>query len=181
MPSAEATEEGDRPFYVPSHAKAQFAGNIGLLALGGGWSWWDHRVDLDLLVGWVPPMNGWASLWSITVKPTYWPVELDLSREWRLRPISAGGAATFYLGDRFFLFPPSKYPSGYYPVNTALRLSLFVGGSVGKQLTLGPVEGVDFYWEVGFTDLEFYLFLRNPHSRTLFDVLHGALGLAVSF
>jgi hypothetical protein len=179
--AGEREVEGDRPFYVPSTAKAQFAGNVGMIALGGGWSWWERRVDLDLLAGWVPPMNGSSSIWSITLKPTFWPARIDLPHGWRLRPISVGGTATYTLGDRFFLFQPDRYPKGYYPVNTALRIGAFLGGSVGKEVSLAPLAGVDLYWEVGFTDLELYLFVLNPHARSLFDTLHGALGIAVSF
>lgn len=178
-----ADEEPDReeshPFYVPSQAKLQFAGNIGLLSAGGGWSWWHRTIDLDLLFGWVPPMQGDDPIFIGTLKVTGWPVELDLGDDWNLRPISAGGVVSYTFGDDYWVFPPDRYPNGYYPFSTAVRFGAFLGGSVGRSFQ--APRNVDFYWELGVTDLELWLLLENPHQLTVWDVLHVALGVAVGF
>jgi len=183
-PSAcRADEDPDReeslPFYVPSQAKLQFAGNIGLLSAGGGWSWWHRTVDLDLLFGWVPPMQGDDPIYIGTLKVTGWPVELDLGDDWNLRPISAGGTVSLTFGDDYWIFLPDRYPSKYYWASSAVRFGAFVGGSVGRSY--GVPRNVDFYWEVGVTDLELWIFLENPRQITFWDVLHVALGVSVGF
>lgn len=174
-------EEEGHPFWQPSHAKLQFAGNIGLLSLGGGWSWFERSLDLDLLFGWVPPLDGGEAIFTSTLKVTVWPLELDLGKRWQLRPISAGGVISYTFGDEYFVFQPDRYPDGYYYFSTAVRFGGFVGGSVGRRLT-GPVpKEIDLYWEVGFTDLELYLVVQNPRTLSVFNALHLGLGVIVSF
>lgn len=174
-------EDDELPFYVPSQAKLQFAGNIGLLSLGGGWSWFHRTLDLDLLFGWVPPFQGGETIYVGTLKVTGWPLELNLGEDWHLRPISVGGVMSLTFGDEYWIFVPDRYPDDYYEFSTAVRFGVFVGGSFGRKFPDATVRNVDLYWEFGVTDLELWLFLENPHQLTFWDVLHVALGVAVAF
>ncbi|HEY0839076.1 MAG TPA: hypothetical protein VGD74_02715 [Vulgatibacter sp.] len=169
------------PFYVPSQAKLQFAGNVGLLAVGGGWTWFHRTLDLDLLYGWVPPLQGDESIHIGTLKVTVWPIEIDLGDDWLLRPLSAGGVASLTFGDDYWIVQPDRYPDDYYPFSTALRFGAFVGGSFGRRFPHSTVKHLDVYWEAGVTDIELWLFLENPHHLTFWDVLHVALGVSVGF
>lgn len=174
-------EAEERPFYVPVHAKLQTAGNVGMIALGPGWSFWDRRIDLDLLLGWVPPIDGGESLFSATLKLTFWPTSLDLGETWRLRPISAGAFLNFSFGDGYFITQPDRYPDDYYRFSTAIRTGAFLGGSVGRTLPIDWLDRADLYWELGFTDAELVIALKNSASRPIADVLHLALGVSVAF
>lgn len=174
-------EAEERPFYIPNQAKAHFAGNVGLLAVGGGWSWMEHAFDLDLLFGWVPPLDGSDALYIGTLKITAWPLDLDLGRSWHLRPISAGGFASLTFGDEYFLFLPDRYPDGYYTFSTALRFGAFLGGSIGHRFGHGFLKRANLYWELGITDLELWLYLQNPRALRIVDVLHVAIGVSTSF
>lgn len=173
--------EEEVPFYIPSNMKLQFAGNVGLLSAGGGFSWLHRSLDLDLLLGWVPPMGGSASILSGTLKITVWPISLDLGTAFRVRPISFGAFSNLTFGERYFVFLPDRYPSDYYPASTALRFGGFVGGSVGARKGLPFGRWLDLYWEAGFTDVELYLVLVNPRSRSFFEAFHLALGLSLGF
>jgi len=174
-------DDDELPFYVPSQAKLQFAGNIGLLSAGGGWSWFHRSLDLDLLFGWVPPLQGDEAIYTGTLKATGWPVALDLGEDWRLRPISVGGVASLTFGDEYWILQPDRYPHDYYEFSTAVRFGAFLGGSFGRRFPQATVRNIDLYWEFGVTDLELWMLLENPHQLTFWDVLHVALGVAVGF
>lgn len=179
--TASTDEDEELPFYIPSQAKLQFAGNVGMLAVGGGWSWWKRRIDLDLLLGWVPPLDGTEPIYIGTLKLTAWPIDLDLGKDWRLRPISLGGTTSLTFGEHYFIFQPDRYPENYYQFSTAVRFGAFLGGSIGHRFHRAAFKGIDFYWEVGFTEFEFWLVVKNPHALAFYDIVHVALGLAVSF
>lgn len=176
-----AAEPKDRPFYLPSNAKLQFAGNIGLLSLGPGWRFAGEHLDLDLLVGWAPPMDGPESIWTTSLKLTYWPWDLDLGKQWRLRPLSVGALGTFTFGDEYFVTQPDRYPNDYYRFSTAVRFGAFVGASVGRELDLQPIDRADLYLEIGTTDAEALVVFKNLHSLPFTSAFHLALGLAVGF
>lgn len=177
----ETDEETERPFYIPANAKLQTAGNVGMIALGPGWSFWDRRVDLDLLFGWVPPLDGPEPIFSSTLKLTFWPVSVDLGKEWRLRPISAGAFMNWTFGDEYFITQPDRYPTYYYRFSTAIRFGGFLGGSIGRPLPVEWLDDIDLYWELGFTDFELLIVLKNLDSRPLVDAFHLALGVSVGF
>jgi hypothetical protein len=57
-----------RPWYYPDHAVVQFAGNIGLLSVGPGYSFLRDRVDAEALYGLVPGLEGRTSIHILTAK-----------------------------------------------------------------------------------------------------------------
>lgn len=169
---------------LPDQAKLQLAGALGLLAAGGGWELLDRRLELDVLLGWVPESLAGTQLVAATGKVTWLPWMLSLDRlrlghsaldGWRLRPLTLGAALTYTFGDRFFLRLPDHHPPGYYPLPTALRAIFAVGGTVGRRLP--PLAQAGLYWEVVAVDLPLAYWFANQRAVDLSDVLSLALGV----
>jgi hypothetical protein len=163
---------------VPDHAKLQLAGTIGFLSTGAGWAVAGRRLELDVLGGWVPPRYTGTHLFTATLKATWLPLSSRLER-WRLRPLTLALALNHTWGGGFWVRQPSRYPSGYYPVPTALRWSLAVGGTLGRSV--GSLRELALYWEVVGVDMALVHWARNPRTVEPADVLSLALGARVEF
>jgi hypothetical protein len=166
---------------VPDQAKVQVAGGLGLVAAGAGYAFAGRRLELDVLVGWVPPPFAGVQLFSLNAKLTWLPWTARLSERWRLRPFTAGLVLSYALGDRFFLTNPGKYPtSDYYPIPTALRAGVALGGTLGRAVGRRSTE-VAVYWELGAWDIPLALWIQNPRTVRASDVISLALGVRASF
>jgi hypothetical protein len=170
-----AAEERRRHPLLPDQAKLQFAGAIGLVSAGTGYAFARRRVELDLFLGWVPESLADAHLVALTGKLTWLPWSARLARDWRLRPFTAGLAVSYWLNDRFFLRNPDRYPSGYYPVPTALRATVAVGGTIGRSI--GPFSELALYWELVAVDVPLAFWIQNRRTVSATDVISLALGV----
>lgn len=172
-------EERRRHPLLPDQAKLQFAGAIGLASAGTGYAFARRRVEIDVFVGWVPESLADVDLFAVTGKVTWLPWRARLGREWRLRPFTAGLAMSYWLGDRFFIRHPDRYPSGYYPLPTALRASVQLGGTFGRPV--GAFRELALYWELVAVDLPLAYWIRNPDAVRGQDVVSLSLGVRAAF
>lgn len=179
-PERAPAAEGGSPWWVPDAVQLQHAGNIGWIAAGPAWTWWERRVHFGLLVGHVPEFAG-GPITGVAARLSVWPFELDLGSTFHLRPLELGGLLHYTFGEEYFLSAPDRFPDGYYDYSTALRVALLAGASVGTSSRVLFFDRTEFYLEVGTTDLELFLFLDNMDSRPLADALHLAVGLIFWF
>jgi hypothetical protein len=178
LAGAAVAEERRHPL-LPDHAKVQFAGAVGLVSAGTGYAFGGRRLELDAFLGWVPESLAGTDLFTLTGKITWLPWSARLARGWRLRPITAALAMSYTFGDRFFVVLPEKYPRGYYPLPTALRGTVALGGTIGRPAP--PFAEVALYWELVAVDLPLALWIQNPGTVSAADVVSLALGLRASF
>jgi hypothetical protein len=174
-----AAEPAARHPLVPDHAKLQFAGAIGLVSAGAGYAFAGRRLELDAFVGWVPESLADTDIVVLTAKLTWLPWSAPVLRSWRLRPLTLGVAVSYAPGDRFFIRNPDRYPSGYYPLPTALRASVQAGGTFGRST--GPFSEVALYWELVAVDVPLAYWVQNPGVLRARDVISLALGVRAAF
>ncbi len=177
-PAAAETSRSSLHLLVPDQAKVQFAGALGLLSAGPGYAFANRRIELDLLVGWVPRSLAGVDLVTLTAKGTWLPWTVAL-QDWRLRPMTLGLALTYTAGDRFFVLLPDRYPSGYYPFPTALRATIAAGGTLGHAL--GSLQEAGVYWELVAVDTPFAYWIANRRTVPVASVFSLALGLRAAF
>jgi hypothetical protein len=128
----------------------------------------------------VPAARAGDDLFSVNLKLTWLPWTVRLPDAWRLRPITAGFVVSYALGDRFFLVAPDKYPTqDYYPLPTAVRSSVTLGGTLGRPA--GALAELGVYWELVAWDLPLALWIQNPRTVRASDVISVALGVRAAF
>src|SRR4249920_2771850 len=76
------TTDTERKWYYPDHVVVQFAGNIGLLAIGPGYSYLKDRLNSDLLYGFSPNSEPKTSINILTIKTSYRPWNLKLNENY---------------------------------------------------------------------------------------------------
>ena len=176
------TTNTDREWYLPDHAVLQFAGNIGLLSIGPGYSYAKDRMNTDVLYGYVPAFESHSGIHLLTAKTSYRPFLIDLSNGFLLEPLKVGAGVSYSIGSQFYTTWPKRYPDRYYWWASSLRFTPFIGSTIstkiGNDHTI--IKRVQLYGELGSTDLDIVSKLDNK-SLPLWDVINIAIGSKVVF
>ena len=166
---------------IPTHAKLQYAGNMGLLSVGVGWEYGKRdRWETELLLGYVPKYDGDHSHWTLTLKENFIPWTIPLKdKSWAIHPLTCGAYLNTIFGDEFWVKEPDRYPEGYYGFMSRFRLSVFLGEGVTYYLPKAKsVKSVSVFYEVSSCDLYIGSAFGNRYLRPR-DYLCLSLGLRV--
>jgi hypothetical protein len=167
----------DRPWYFPDHVALQFAGNIGLLAAGPGYSFARDRVDAELLYGFVPGFESKTGIHIITAKFSCRPWKIMLKNDYLLEPLKLGTGVSYSVGPQFHSTWPGRYPDGYYWWTTSVRFTPFIGPTLSRKVGNGHtlIKRVQVYGELGTNDLALVSFINNK-KLTFTEIWNIALG-----
>ncbi|MFC5269810.1 hypothetical protein [Adhaeribacter terreus] len=176
------TSDTDRRWYIPDHAVAQFAGNIGLVSVGVGYSYLNDKVQTDILYGFVPAFESKTSIHIVTAKNAYHPFAIDLANDYVFEPLRIGAGVSYSAGPQFFTRLPKRYPNRYYWWASSLRLTPFLGMSISKKVghEATIVKRVQLYAELGSTDLDIVSKFDNE-TIPVWDILNLAIGTKIVF
>ncbi|MCC9166823.1 hypothetical protein [Pontibacter harenae] len=171
-----------RTWFVPDGAVLQFAGNMGLLAVGPSYDLFDEKLSAELLYGYVPKFDGETPNHLLTLKGTYHPFLVSISERYSVTPLRVGLAGSYYFGDRYALSWGDNYPKGYYWWSSAVRILGFAGSSVnykfGEQQKL--LRDASLYAEVGTFDLILTSWVKED-GLSLWDIMNVSAGLRIRF
>jgi hypothetical protein len=176
------TSNTNRPWYYPDHMVVQFAGNIGLLAAGPGYSFGRDRMDAELLYGLAPGFIAKSALHIITVKWSYRPFKVNLKNGYLLEPLKVGTGISYTVGPDFHTTWPGRYPDGYYWWTSSFRLTPFIGPTISRKVgnENSRIKRVQLYGEVGSNDLAMLSFITNK-KLAFTEILNIALGTRLVF
>lgn len=167
-------------WYAPDHAKAQFAGLLGLVSAGVGYEL-GRRGELDVLAGWVPAAYvGSGDLYTLTGRGTWQPLRVSLGRRWSFRPLTFSLALTYTRGENLWVEAPGRYAEGYYELPTALRATAGLGGTLSHRPRGKAVEEVGLYWELVASDVALFYWVKDRGAVDPRDVWSVALGVRVA-
>jgi hypothetical protein len=165
----------------PDHAVVQFAGSMGMYSAGIGYASRNNKVYLDFLMGHVPKEYSYNQLGIATVKftKTIWQSNV-LKNQCTFTPLTGGVFITYTFGKNFNW--PDHYPDGYYWWSESLRPNIFLGGMIARSFEADKtLKRLTFFYEVGTNDLKLTSYYLNPKTVSPFQILHGGLGLRLSF
>ena len=113
---------------IPSYTKVQYAGNMGLISIGGGWSYGRNRQwETDLLLGFLPKYDSDAAKATLTLKQNFMPWKWHLSESFHIEPLACGLYINTVLHNDFWVRQPDRYPKGYYWFSTRIRTNIYIG------------------------------------------------------
>ena len=113
---------------IPSYYKIQYAGNMGLLSFGTGWTYGKNRQwETDLFIGFIPKYESDKVKVTLTVKQNFIPWKLDVSKYFSFEPLACGIYLNTILSNQFWVRQPERYPKGYYWFATKLRPNIYIG------------------------------------------------------
>lgn len=166
---------------MPDHVKTQFAGNMGVLSLGLGYSFFNGKLESDMFYGYVGTGQSDHSIQHLTQKNTFYPYSLPVNDVLVWKPVSFGLSFLYKVGDtnrETWLFLPERYPNSYY-FATAFHALVTVGTSMTYK---GPgiLRNTGMYLEAGTTAL----YIRNWLSEDfvkLSDIVSLGIGIKKMF
>lgn len=165
----------------PDHLKIQYAGGMGFISIGGGYSTKKQKLEADVYYGYLPKSIGGVSIHSISGKVTWIPIRPVSIKKYQVEPLMTGLVVNYSFGKQYFSFDPPYYPYRYYSFPTAIHSALFLGSRIGFNLPTNTfVRRLSLYYEILSFDREFISLVSNPKSLQVTDIVTLSLGIRVS-
>lgn len=171
---AQADTAAKKRNYYPNLATVQFAGNIGLFSIGGGYSLFRHHYQAEILYGNVPSMHSIPAINTIAFKNLA-GINFTLKRL-VVQPY-LGFTFNYETGSNSFAKLPDKYTAGYYQT-TSFHFTFFAG--IKARMKLAKQWLIEPYIETGTVDT-FLWYEISEKEINPGDVFSAALGVNFIF
>lgn len=159
---------------LPDHVNAQFAGSIGFVSAGPGYSFSKDKLRLDLMYGYVPASQGGDYINTLNLKLSGDLFRMRIGAGRELRPYAALLVSVETSGNSIINLP-ERYPDGYY-----MPSGIHLLGYLGMRLKtpLGKKgQYLSCYAETGTVDSYVYYYLRNTGTLRFTDLFSASLGV----
>lgn len=178
-----AQEKGRENWFLPDILTSQYAGSIGLISVGAGYEVIKRKANVELLVGYLPSFTGSKSMQTLTLKFTARPVLWRPNNELIIEPMTMGIYFCYTPGREYSSDLPSWYPDGYYWWSEAVRVNIFIGGSVVVSLGQATEKGrrLSGYYEIGTNEIKLVSYVQNKDALSIWNILHASLGVRYFF
>lgn len=166
--------------YLPDYVKLQFAGGIGFLSCGVGYTFFNHKIDVSLFYGYVPEAFSVDDLHSISLQFTAKLIRKRITNNLELLPLNLGWFAHHTFGNEYWVRLPSNYPDDYYWWSPGRNAGVFIGTELKTKLLANqtPASGMAFYWRAGTRGLYLASIAQNS-VIPLSDIVEYGFGIAV--
>jgi len=113
---------------MPTYSKIQYAGGMGLLNFGMGWSYGKRdQWETDVFLGFIPKYSSDNTKITMTLKQNFIPWRKQLNESVAFEPLECGLYFNTVFSDEFWTSEPDRYPKGYYGFSTRVRTHIFLG------------------------------------------------------
>lgn len=165
---------------LPDYLKIQFAGGIGFLSTGVGYSFLKQKLEVSFFYGYVPKYFTVDDLHSISLQLTAKIFKFQISENIELLPFNFGWYAHHTFGNEYWVTLPDNYPENYYWWSPGRNAGIFIGGEVKTKLfaTKTPASGTAFYARIGSRGLYMTSKVGNS-SIPMSDILELGIGIAI--
>lgn len=164
---------------MPTYSKLQYAGGMGWLSAGVGWSYGkNHQWETDVFLGFIPRYSSDNAKMTMTLKQNFIPWRKELNETLTLEPLACGLYFNTVFSDEFWTKEPDRYPKGYYNFSTRVRSHIYVG----QRLRINIPDKKRFFsrsitafYEISSCDL--YIVSAFTNHLNLDDYLRLSFGL----
>lgn len=167
-----------RPALLPDYAVAQYAGSLGLGAVGFGYHNGKRTIESELLLGYLPAAFGGDRLLTAAMKSNVIFFNLFKDSQVQVYPLHTGIMVAYTCGDQFFAKQPDQFPKGYYTFSTALHAYWQFGSRIS---VLVKDRRLEFYYELNASAEEIVSMIQNPRFLTPDKIFSLALGVKLKF
>lgn len=141
-----------KKWYSPHYIPIQYAGNIGFLSTGIGYSARKDNYQFSLVYGYAPESIAGVQVHMLTAKNIFPIHRFYLDEQRTLVPYASVGVS-LEVGGRSFFFLPSNMVKGYYDFPKSIHLIPAAGLKL-RQMTerISFFQGVEFFAEATTVD-----------------------------
>ena len=166
-------------FPVPDYLVFQSRAYVGWAALGVGYSFWDKKLDVGLMYGYVPKSLGGHKIHSLTLKNSISAPTLSW-RDLSLRTASFGISSIYSPDQALFFFSPSQYPiRNYYPP-TAVRHAFWLGTDI-RWRGNPKNPGIGLFVEFAVLDADLISYFDNYPLFHISQFVSSGVGIVLDF
>ena len=164
---------------MPTYTKLQYAGGMGLMNVGFGWSYGkNHQWETDVFLGFIPRYSSDNAKMTFTLKQNYIPWKIELNETFTFEPLECGLYFNTVFSDEFWTKEPDRYPKGYYNFSTRVRTHAFVGQRLRFNIPDKKrlfARSITAFYEISSCDL--YIVSAFTNHLNPNDYLRLSLGL----
>lgn len=166
--------------FLPDYVKMQFAGGIGFLSLGVGYTFFNQKLDISYFYGYVPEFVSIDDLHSVSLQFTVKLFRFNINHKIEILPLNVGGFIHHSFGSEYWIKLPSHYPEKYYWWSPGRNAGIFIGGEIKTKIlaTRTPASGTAFYARVGTRGLYLSSKIGNSSIRVT-DIIELGVGFAI--
>lgn len=166
--------------FLPDLFKLQFAGGIGFLSVGIGYTFFNQKLDVTYFYGYVPKFVLTDDLHSVSLQLTAKFLRFKVNKTVELMPLNFGWFIHHTFGSEYWIKLPSNYPEKYYWWSPGRNSGVFLGGEIKNKLLSNKTaaSGTAFYVRVGSRGLYIASKFGNS-SIPLSDIIEFGFGIAV--
>jgi hypothetical protein len=145
--------------FLPDYMKVQFAGNIGFISLGTGYSFLHSHLQTSLFYSYIPKGIEGENINTVSLKNSLSFLSLDMKPNYSISPYLGFGVAY----------------SGFKPLQTLVYMGIRLYRS-----SHGFFKGEDVYFEVGTTGL-YINYVVNNEAIKVNSILNYSIGMSFYF
>lgn len=166
--------------FLPDYVKFQYAGGIGFVSTGVGYTFFNEKLDVSYFYSYIPHMVTEDDLHSVSLQITSRLLRYNLSENAEVLPLNIGFFVHHTFGNKYWIKQPAHYPDNYYWWAPGRNAGLFIGGEIKTKLlsNITPASGTAFYFRVGSRVLYLVSIVGNSEIP-LHEVLEFGFGLAI--
>ena len=163
--------------FLPDYVKLQFAGGIGFISMGVGYTFFKHKLEVSYFYGYVPRCVSTDDLHSVSLQLTAKLIRIKVNE---LMPLNIGWFIHHTFGSNYWIKLPEHYPDEYYWWSPGRNSGVFLGGEIKTKLLSNktPASGTAFYIRAGSRGLYIASKFGNS-SIPLIDIIEFGFGVAI--
>ncbi|MDD3132262.1 MAG: hypothetical protein RBR47_04110 [Bacteroidales bacterium] len=165
---------------LPDYVKLQYAGGIGFMSAGVGYTFIKDRLDVTFFYGYIPAQLHTKTLHSVSLQFTAKLIKIPLSDKYQLLPFNFGWFIHHTMGNEYWIKLPAHYPSQYYWWSPGRTAGFFVGGELKTPWLRSkvPASGIALYARIGTRGL--YLATKVGNSTLpVSEIIELGFGIAL--
>lgn len=168
-------------FLIPTQTVIQYAGNMGVVSVGMGWDYGNHRqYETNLLFGYLPRFNSSRAKMTMTFKQNFVPWRLPAGSKFNVEPLTCGIYFNTVFGHEFWGREPKRYPDKYYEfLSTKVRINVFAGQrftAIVPHNRRKFMKSLTIFYEISTCDIYLRAMLQD-NKISLWDIVGLSIGL----
>lgn len=168
-------------YLIPTQFIVQYAGNMGMISMGMGWDYGNHRqYETNLLFGYLPKFRSSSAKMTMTLKQNFVLWRIPVGHDFHFEPLSFGIYFNTLFGSEFWSKQPKRYPDKYYPfLSTKIRINIFAGQRFTVVVPHNRrkfLKSITAFYEVSTCDIYLRAKVQDGYV-SLWDIISLSLGL----
>jgi hypothetical protein len=182
---SQVADNNNRSKWIPDYAITQYAGSIGAVSFGAGYSVGkNNRTHFELLYGYTPKYDSDERMSSITIKgfkTVFGETIVSPKNKLSWIPLKTGVGLSYMADNRFFSFRTElPYEFGYYGHRTGVRSLVYFQSELVRSFEAKAIRSIRYYLEANVQGL--YIMLKYADKNfTVFDMIKLGMGVRVQF